>query len=73
MPPAAMGGNRAEVERMPARKGSRRCLAAIPSRQLTSYADGFDELGGRFEGGESASDGMYTPRGTAGVHAETPR
>jgi len=40
---------------------------------LAKYADGFDEPGAGLEAGRTASEGMYTPRGTAGVHAENPR
>ena len=71
--PQTIPGNRAEVGKMPALKGFRRCPSAHQMRQLTSYADGFDGPGAGLEAGRTASEGMYTPRGTAGVHAENPR
>ena len=49
-PPQTIPGNRAEVGKMPALKGFRRCPSAHQMRQLTSYADGFDGLGGGLEG-----------------------
>jgi hypothetical protein len=42
-PPQTIPGNRAEVGKMPALKGFRRCPSAHQMRQLTSYADGFDK------------------------------
>gem|GEM_PF-4635486 len=38
-PPQTIPGNRAEVGKMPALKGFRRCPSAHQMRQLTSYAD----------------------------------
>jgi len=41
--PQTIPGNRAEVGKMPALKGFRRCPSAHQMRQLTSYADRIDE------------------------------
>ena len=49
-PPQTIPGNRAEVGKMPAPKGSRRCDPTHRKRPLSSYADGFDGLGGGLEG-----------------------
>jgi len=40
--PQTIPGNRAEVGKMPALKGFRRCPSAHQMRQLTSYADRID-------------------------------
>lgn len=44
-PPQTIPGNRAEIGKMPALKGFRRCPSAHQMHQLISYADGFDEPG----------------------------
>jgi len=49
-PPQTIPGNRAEIGKMLALKGFRRCPSAHQMHQLTSYADGFDGLGGGLEG-----------------------
>ena len=68
--PQTIPGNRAEIGKMPALKGFRRCPSAHQMRQLTSYADRIDEPGERLKEGIPASDGMYMPEELAGVHAE---
>jgi len=42
--PSTIPGNRAEVGKMLALKGSRKCDPTHRKRQLTSYADRFGEL-----------------------------
>jgi len=41
--------------------------------QLTSYADGFDELGAALKEGVTAGDCLYMPGKTPEIHAENPR
>ena len=71
--PQTIPGNRAEIEKMPALKGFRRCPSAHQMRQLTSYADGFDgpERDWKPEGPRAKACICHGE--AAGVHAENPR
>ncbi len=62
-PLKAIPGNRAEVGKMPALKGFRRCPSAHQMRQLTSYADGFDEPGRGWRGKIRKRGHVYARRG----------
>jgi len=66
--PSTIPGNRAEVGKMPALKGSRKCDPTHRKRQLTSYADRFDELW-RAAGGQVSSVRVGHGTDGSGVHA----